>query len=317
MNSEMHKNTLEPSLPLPTFLERHGISPILFAFMALVLVFFLYQGLGGVVTIVLFGVNLTKEHATGLRIATLIGQVLFILLPALVLTRLATHDVPAFLRFRSSRPITFFLPLVGIFSLQQVLQVYMVYQEKIPLPDNLQRMIDSLKHLIEQTYAILVESSTVSELIVVMVVIALVPALAEEILFRGMIQRSFEQGLGARRALWLTALIFALYHLNPLTFIPLLGLGAYLGFLVMRTNSLPVSMAAHFYNNAFACIAIYMGKRETYLVTGDPEMLSDIELVSTLAIFFVVFLLSTYYFIRVTKSSDSDTHASEESVSGM
>lgn len=317
MNSVMHESAPEPSTTPPTVLERYGISPMLFAFMTLILIFFLYQGLGGVITIVLFGVNLTKEHAAGLRVATLIGQLLFILLPALVLTRLATHDVRSFIRLRSSPPITFFLPLVGIFSLQQVLQVYMVYQERIPLPYKLQTMIDSLKQLIEHTYAILVESSTVSELIAVMVVIALIPAVAEEILFRGMIQRSFEQAVGPRRGLWLTALIFALYHLNPLSFIPLIGLGVYLGFLVMRTNSLLVSMAAHFYNNAFACIAIYIGTNESYLVTGDPEMLSDIELVMTFAIFFMVFLVSTYYFIQVTKSSDSQAHTSEESASGM
>lgn len=305
MNSESNYTEGEIPQPRQTFLERYGISPVLFAFMALILIFFLYQGLGGVITIILFGINLTREHTPGLRVATLMGQLLFILLPTLLLVRLATHDVRSFIRFRPSPPITFLLPLVGIFSLQQVLQVYMVYQERIPLPENLQRIIDSLKQLIEQTYAILVESSTIPELLAVMVVIALVPAVAEEVLFRGMVQRSFEQGFGPKRGVLLTSLIFALYHVNPLSFIPLIGLGAYLGFLVMRTQSLPVAMAAHFYNNAFACVAIYLGKNDNYIVTGDPKTLSDLELFSTFAVFAVVFLLSTYYFIRVTKSPET------------
>jgi membrane protease YdiL (CAAX protease family) len=308
---------IEPPLtqPAQTFLERHGISPILFAFISLILIFFLYQGLGGVVTIIIFGVNLTQEQASGLRIATLFGQLLFILIPTLMLTRLATHDVKFFFRFRAPPPATFFISFVGIFSLQQVLQVYMVYQEKIPFPESIQRFIDSFKQLFEQTYAILVGSSSVPELIFVMIVIALVPAVAEELLFRGMVQRSFELGLGSRRGLWLTALIFAAYHVNPFSFIPLIILGVYLGFLVIRTNSLFTSMAAHFYNNALASVAIYFGKKENYLVTGDPETLSHMELLSTFVLFSVVFFLSTYYFIRVTQSVNVENRTTEESSS--
>lgn len=290
-----------------TVLERYGISPILFAFISLIVVFFLYQAIGGVITILLFGAQITREHVTGLRIATLMGQLLFILVPALVLTRLTAHNIASFLRIEFPRPITLIIPLFGIFSLQQMLQVYMVYQEKIPIPEELQPVIDQLKQLIEETYKMLVGSSSIPELLFVLLVIAFVPAIAEELLFRGMIQRSFEQGLGSRRGLLLTALIFALYHINPFSFIPLIALGVYLGFLVLRSNSVFVSMAAHFYNNAFACVAVYIGMKQNYLITGEPEVLSHTELLMTFIAFSVVFFLSTYYFIQVTKPPSSVT----------
>lgn len=291
--------------PQQTFLERHNISPVLFAFISLILIFFLYQGIGGVVTVLLVGTRLTPEYVNGLRTTTLLGQLLFILLPTLLLTRLATNNVSSFLRLRLPKPLTLFIPLVGIFSLQQVLQVFLIYQEKIPLPEDFQHFLDPLKQLIEETYKLLVGSTSLPELLFVLLVIAFVPAIAEELLFRGMIQRSFEKGLGSRRGLLLTAVIFALYHLNPFSFIPLIFLGIYLGFLTMRTDSILVSMAAHFYNNAIACIAIYAGKGDDYLVTGNPEQLSHGELMMTVMFFSVVFFLSTYYFIRVTKPADS------------
>lgn len=297
----------EASLLPQTFLERYGISPILFGFISLLVIFFLYQGIGGIITVVLFGAGISSDHVTGIRITTLIGQLLFILLPALFFTRLATHNVVSFLRIRFPQPTTLVIPLFGIFSLQQMLQIYMVYQEKIPIPPELQHVLDRLKHLIEQTYILLVGSSSIPELVFVLLVIAVVPAIAEELLFRGMIQRSFEQGLDPRRGLLLTGLIFAFYHLNPFSFIPLIALGIYLGFLVLRSESVIVSMAAHFYNNAFACVAVYVGKEDNYLITGEPEALSHIELLLTFIAFSLVFFLSTYYFIRVTQPSPSAT----------
>lgn len=305
MNSEYTSEEPESSSPEPTspqtFLERHRISLVLFAFISLIFIFFLYQGVGGIFSFFLFGVKLTSEHVGGFRISTLVGQLLLLLLPALLLTRLATRNPGSFLRLRMPRVREVIIPLVGIFSLQQMFQVYMVFQEKIPIPKSLQPKIEHLKQLIEETYKVLIGSSSIPELIFVILVIGLVPAVAEEILFRGLIQRSFEQGLGRARGLLLTALIFAIYHLNPFSFIPLIGLGLYLGFLVSRSNSIWVSVAAHFYNNCFACVAVYLGMNDNFVVTGSPEELSGISLLLTLLSFSLVFLISTYYFIFITR----------------
>ena len=138
-------------------------------------------------------------------------------------------------------------------------------------------------------------------LLLVILVIALIPAIVEEVLFRGLVQRSFEIGLGRLRGVLLTGIIFGAYHLNPFSLIPLIALGVYLGFLAMRANSLWVSIAAHFYNNAAACIAIFLQQDDDAIVTGNPNQMSLAMLLGTFWFFGVIFLLSTYYFVHITK----------------
>lgn len=289
------------------FLERHGISPILFAFVSLIVVFVLYQMVGGVIAFLLFGMSPLTQHATGVRVATFVGQVVFILVPTILLAGLATTDRVSFLRLRPPRWEHIVIPFFGIFSLQQMLQVYMAFQDRIPVPESLQPIVEQLKHLFEETYKVLLASSTIPELLFVVFVVALVPAVAEEFLFRGMVQKSLEQGLGARRGLVFTGLIFALYHLNPFSLIPLISLGLYLGYLVYRSGSLWVSVAAHFYNNAIACVAVYLGMDDDFLVPGKAETLEPGTMLLTFLAFSVVFFLSTYYFVRSTAPSNVPT----------
>ena len=300
----------EESAPLPepvappadlSIAERYGISPILLGFLSLVVVFIAYQVIGGVITYFLFGMKPTDANVAGFRIATGAGQLLFIFLPTLFLVRIATTSPKEFLRVRMPDVRTLILPLVGVFSLQQMLQVYMTFQDKIPLPGPLQDISREFKDMFEEAYKLLATANSIPELLVVILVIALIPALAEEFLFRGMVQRCFEKGFGSMRGVILTGVIFAAYHLNPFSFIPLVVLGIYLGFLAMRANSIWASAAAHFYNNAFACVATYLKVDDNALVVGNSDTLSPGMLLGTFWFFGVVFLISTFYFMRITQ----------------
>ncbi|MDF2522474.1 MAG: hypothetical protein K0R31_115 [Clostridiales bacterium] len=80
--------------------------------------------------------------------------------------------------------------------------------------------------------------------------------ICEEILFRGTIQRGFER-LGVVKAILITAFLFGLLHVD---FQKLLGtflLGALIGFIVYRTNSLYGGIFAHFANNSLAVLLTY------------------------------------------------------------
>jgi membrane protease YdiL (CAAX protease family) len=284
-----------------TFIERQGISPVLFAFISLVVIFMLYQIVGGVITFLVLGMKPDAENVFGFRVATGIGQLLFILIPTFVLVRFVSFSAKEYLRVRVPDVRTLILPVVGIFSLQQMLQVYLTFQEKIPIPEPFKSEIQKFKDVIEEAYKLLINSNTIPELLFVIVVVALIPAIAEEFLFRGLIQRSFEKGLTPVKGVIITGIIFGAYHLNPFGFVPLAMIGMYLGFLAMRANSLWVSIAAHFYNNAFACIATYLHLDDDFMVTGDPGHLSVAGLLASFFVFTLVFALSTYYFVKVTR----------------
>lgn len=287
-----------PRIPL---VERFGISPVLFAFLSLIFIFILYQLIGGIITLLIFGMQPTSNNIFGYRLATGLGQILFILIPTLILVRFVSFTPREYFRLKLPTFQTVIVPLIGIFSLQQVLQIYLIFQEKIPLPENIQSMLEKFKTMFEELYKQLVATNSVPELLWVILIIALIPAVAEEFMFRGLIQRSLEKGLNPVRGVILTGIIFGAYHLNPFSFIPLAVIGFYLGFLAVRADSVWVSSAAHFYNNAIACIAIYFHLDDDAVVTGNPKEMPVGVLATTFLLFTMAFIVSTYYFVRFTE----------------
>lgn len=294
-----------------TFIERHGISPVLFVFLSLIGIFLLYQGVPAIISAIIFSSEImrqqpiiTQENVNGWRAFTGISQLVLLLLPVLLLTRLVSFRPKALLQISVPKTATLLLPLVGVFSLQQMLQVYMTFQEKIPLPKSLESIVRELKDALEAATKLLTGSHSVPELLWVILIIAVIPAIAEEIFFRGLVQRTLEKQYSPMQAAIVTGVIFGAYHLNPSSFIPLAVLGIYLGFLVMRSGSILVSMAAHFYNNAYACAAIYFGKGDDALITGDTQEMSTLMLLVTFWFFGLVFFISTYYFMHITKTKE-------------
>jgi membrane protease YdiL (CAAX protease family) len=79
--------------------------------------------------------------------------------------------------------------------------------------------------------------------------------LSEEPLFRGLILGGFVLRYGARRAIAYSALLFALVHMNPWQLPTGLVLGAFLGWLTLRTGSLWPAVFAHFLNNLTVTLA--------------------------------------------------------------
>jgi sodium transport system permease protein len=78
---------------------------------------------------------------------------------------------------------------------------------------------------------------------------ALVPAVCEEIAFRGFILTGLHRRFRPRNAVLVSALLFALYHLNVFLFLPAFALGVVLGLLTLRSRSLLPAVLFHFLHN--------------------------------------------------------------------
>src|SRR5690606_15272529 len=91
-------------------------------------------------------------------------------------------------------------------------------------------------------------------------VMALLPAISEELFFRGIIMRMVHQRVGkVIHAILLSAIIFALMHGNPMGFVSIIIAGAILAAVYYLTGSLWLSMLAHLLNNGLQIILIYLG----------------------------------------------------------
>lgn len=92
-----------------------------------------------------------------------------------------------------------------------------------------------------------------------LVLIAFLPALGEELLFRGVIQRLFQNSWHNHHlAIWLSAILFSALHMQFLGFFPRMFMGAAFGYLLHWSGNLWLPIIAHFINNAGAVIISYM-----------------------------------------------------------
>ncbi len=89
--------------------------------------------------------------------------------------------------------------------------------------------------------------------------VAVLPAIGEEFIFRGAVQRIFSQWTGnVHVAVFIAAVLFSAMHLQFFGFLPRLLLGLILGYMFVITKNIWVPVFAHFFNNAAAVIVYYL-----------------------------------------------------------
>ncbi|MFB6248831.1 MAG: type II CAAX prenyl endopeptidase Rce1 family protein [Salinibacter sp.] len=203
--------------------------------------------------------KLLASYTRELIISNSAGQLLGLALPTLLLARLHTTGVSGYLRLRSVDVRLLVLAGVGVLGLQPVVQWLAQLNQELPLPESVR--------LFEQTQMELIRSVLESGLGVAfnLGMLALVPGLCEEVLFRGYAQRQFERATGPVGGVLLSGLIFGAYHLRPSQLLPLAVLGVYLAYLTWRTGSLWPAVLVHMTHNGLAVLAArYAQSHPTY-----------------------------------------------------
>ncbi|MBF9253202.1 CPBP family intramembrane metalloprotease [Pontibacter sp. 172403-2] len=110
-----------------------------------------------------------------------------------------------------------------------------------------------------QMTKLLANFGTLPQLLVGLLVIAVIPAIGEELVFRGVLQRQLHRWAGNMHvAVWLAALIFAAIHVQFFGFVPRVVLGALFGYLYFWSGRIVVPMVAHFVNNGFTVFLLYL-----------------------------------------------------------
>jgi membrane protease YdiL (CAAX protease family) len=289
-----------------SFIERKGINPALFAFLCLGLVFLLYQVGGGVLTFLFIGANKVSPENVGLvRVLTMVGQVLLILLPTLLLARLLTKKQGEVFPLRLPTWKESVAAAIGLISLQRIFETYVYFQDRIILPEFLRKLIEPLRQMMEELVKVLIRSDTVPEFVFVVMVVAIVPSIAEEFLFRGLIQKSFNRVMNPLLSALLSGTIFGLFHLNPFEAVPLIAIGCFLGFLRYRSNSIALPVLVHFLNNFLAVIAVTLNLGDEKIMmaprTDQPGVLIAL---TQLVLFLGLFLLAMRVYVLTTISVD-------------
>ncbi|MEY3342546.1 MAG: hypothetical protein RL090_230 [Bacteroidota bacterium] len=204
-------------------------------------------------------------HVNAYKLLVLLGTGLgAFLIPALVAAFLLFEDPWGNLGLRksNSNTTTYILGAVAVLMSLPLINLLVLLNEQMQLPGFLepveQWMMDSEKQLKVLTEAMLNMASW-SDLAVNLFIIAVVPAVAEELLFRGLLQKLFlELTKNKHWAIWISAILFSAIHMQFYGFIPRMLLGAMFGYLFVWTGNIWIPILAHFLNNGFAVLASYL-----------------------------------------------------------
>jgi membrane protease YdiL (CAAX protease family) len=137
---------------------------------------------------------------------------------------------------------------------------------------------------------------TIPQLLVGFVVIALIPAIGEELVFRGLLQPRVQRLThNVHAAVWITGFIFSAIHFQFYGLIPRMLLGVLLGYLYVWSGNLWYPIVGHFTNNGFTLLMIFLYKKNTIDI--------DIEATSAVPISTALYsLLVTVALIMVLKT---------------
>jgi hypothetical protein len=142
--------------------------------------------------------------------------------------------------------------------------------------------------------------ANVGEMLVAMLVIGILPAIGEELIFRGLLQKKLVTAIKApHAAIWITAIIFGVFHLQFFGVVPRILLGALFGYIYYYSGNIWYPIVAHFINNGLAVLVMYIGPR--YIEDWNPQEIDSSipPLFSLAALAMSAFLF--YLFIKQIK----------------
>lgn len=185
--------------------------------------------------------------------------------------------------------------MITMLTLLPMIEMLATWNARLVLPDFLASMEAWMKRAEDAARDLtlrFLKMETVGELGVNFVMIALIPAVGEELLFRGVLQRYLGDWIKNKHiAIWLTAFLFSALHLQFYGFLPRFLLGIYLGYLLMWSGNLWYPILAHLINNGTAVVAYYFYQDKLDEIVANPEMLPQTPWLVISSMFVTIFLI--------------------------
>ena len=189
----------------------------------------------------------------------------------------ARKEIRSFLRYKS-------------FKFSNLVLVPLLSVPAIIISSWLTKIVNYFYPIPEDYFAGMMELMTGKELplLVLIGVIALTPAIFEELFFRGLLPRFFEKK-GVWTTIIITGVLFALFHLDFYKILPITFLGCWLGYLLFTSRSIYIPMLAHFLNNFLAIMLgqEFIPSKYVSYVEGN-DLTSILILTGSVAIFIMI-----------------------------
>lgn len=234
----------------------------------------LYTLYGGNAFAAMQGGGELELYIGAIKISQAFTTIFLFLVPPLLLARLEHMKLNELIGLK--RPAAGNLLIVAALMACSlpVIEWMAIWNQQMVLPDWLKPLEEWMRAKEDEatrlTLAFL-KVNNAGDYLINLVVIALLPAIGEEFLFRGAIQRSFKRMFANPHiAVWVAAFIFSAIHMQFFGFLPRLLLGAMFGYIYWWTGSIWYAVFAHFLNNGYAVtMAWYMQVKHLPIENAD------------------------------------------------
>lgn len=181
---------------------------------------------------------------------------IMLVVPALVISAFYKRPVSKFLHFDKLPSLKLALLTIGIILSGNLFLNYLIdLNALIPLPEHLAEKFRALQEITNSEQQAFLDFQNFPEFLMVFLTIAIVPALAEELYFRGLLVGIlFKMKLQPFHVVFISSILFSMMHFQFYYFLALLFMGAVLGYIYYRTKNLWYSILAHFINNGLLVV---------------------------------------------------------------
>lgn len=221
------------------------------------------------------------DSVRAMRLAAVLQDMLVFIVPSLVSAVMVTR-LPADLLCVNVRPRLNML-LIGactmVVSIPAVNEIIAI-NKSMTLPQSLGGVEQWMRQAQEQASGYIEQvlgGADVGSLVVSLLLVGILAAVSEELLFRGCLQRLLMAcRLNHHAAIWIAAFVFSAIHMQFFGFFPRLLLGAFFGYTLYWSGSLWTSVAMHALNNVLYVSGRWGALRHGADVSGAETMGADV-----------------------------------------
>lgn len=159
-------------------------------------------------------------------------------------------------------PIMALVVMIMVITFMGANSIFIEWNANLNLPEGLsgfENWARSFEDRAQEMTQFLTQFDSTTEFIIGMIVIAVLPAIGEEFVFRGLVQTHLQIiTKNIHVSVWIAAIIFSFFHMQFYGFVPRVLLGGLFGYLYAWSGNLLYPVIAHFVNNGFTLSMMYL-----------------------------------------------------------
>jgi membrane protease YdiL (CAAX protease family) len=275
----------------PLFKQSHPLIKLIFL-LSLMFVSFSFVMIAGILT--------NGNNTNSMKFLSAIQQIFLFIIPALLASFLYSGNPKRYLYFNRTDLSMFVFVFIIMILAVPVINYTGLINSKLHLPESLSRLEDSIKKFEEEAEKLTLGFLTVSTFpayLLNLLIIAILPAIGEELIFRGIIFNLFKEWVKNKHAaVIITAFIFSFIHFQFYGFLPRFLLGVLFGYLLIWSSSIWLPITAHFINNAFAVSFYYFGNSKNLIKKAENFGTDSSTFIFLIvSVFILAFFLYRFY----------------------